>query len=435
MSPQQDTADIKLRLNRPDTRLRINAETYVKFDGGNHVVIQNAYSEAAVRIKYDILLVLYELVEWNSIETLLAPWPTDDRHKIVDYLEMFYQAQIILLEGETPTENPLPPDGNAAPESVEANTKTRVHINVENHHTMLKDHVRMTAYRRAIERAVSSESVVMDLGSGTGVLSFFAAKAGAAKVYAVERQPHIVELSKLLAEANGLVENISFIEGVSNLVQPHQLEPRPNLLVAEIIGTSILEENILEYTLDARDRLLAPGGQMIPYRLDLFTFGFYGDSHDDKPHEVEAFQDLYGLDFSILKEVLCSKAILHMGRYTPAIYTTMTEPVCVQSLDFRTLQSANFTRNFQLLPNRDGCISGFCTYFKVHLDEDTLLTNSPWAPVTHWLQMLYTLPQPILVKAQEPVAMEMIYDGALKVRPLWNDPEAERQPPPSSQTE
>ena len=55
---------------------------------------------------------------------------------------------------------------------------------------MLKDEVRTVTYRNAIyhNRHLFKDKVVMDVGSGTGILSMFAAKAGAKKVFAVSIQ-------------------------------------------------------------------------------------------------------------------------------------------------------------------------------------------------------------------------------------------------------
>jgi len=71
---------------------------------------------------------------------------------------------------------------------------------------------------------------------------------------------------------------------------------------------------------------------------------------------------------------------------------------------------------FEIVAKHDGRIDSFCGYFKAHLDEDTQLTNSPWAPATHWTHLIYTLSEGISVQAGDVIPMEVIYDGALRVR-------------------
>jgi SAM-dependent methyltransferase len=407
--------DFQARISDRSVRVRINPETYVKFDGTDHVVIQNAYSEAAVRIKYDIMLILYELVDWKVLQELLTPWPESDQAKILEYLEMFYKGQMLLVEGAS---EEAASEGERAEEPLNADTNavTKVHINVENHHNMLRDYVRMAAYRRAIERAVKKDSVVLDLGSGTGVLSFFASQAGARQIFAIERQPHIVMLAKELAQRNGFT-NVEFIEGVSNLLHESKIQPKADLLISEIIGDGILEENILEYTIDARDRFLKPTAELLPFRIDIYAFAYFSDIKSEKLLEVAEFKDLYGIDFSVLREVLSGKATLRRERYSNVLCKHLSEPTLVKTLDLRTLDTANFTQTFSLDVIEEAQMSGVCCYFKAWLDETTLLTNSPWAPATHWTNLMYTLPERQPVSAGEKVYFELIYDGALRLRP------------------
>ena len=88
----------------------------------------------------------------------------------------------------------------------------------------------------------------------------------------------------------------------------------------------------------------------------------------------------------------------------------------MKSLDFRTLEEAFFVDRFNLVAKHDGRVDSFCGYFKAHLDEDTQLTNSPWAPSTHWTHLIYTLSEAIPVKVGDVIPMEVIYDGSLRVR-------------------
>ena len=72
----------------------------------------------------------------------------------------------------------------------------------EVHRTMIRDRVRTDAFRRAIDSVVRPGDVVLDVGAGSGTLSVFAARAGAARVYAVE-QTSVAVLAQDLIAANG----------------------------------------------------------------------------------------------------------------------------------------------------------------------------------------------------------------------------------------
>jgi len=392
----------------PSTRIRINPETYLKFDGTDHVLLRNIHAEDGISIKYDIMLILYEMVEWKTVGELIAPWPPGDQEKIMEHLEMLHSRHIIITSESEMVQ--MPESG------ITSKLGSNIHINVENHHAMLRDYVRVAAYQRAIERAVKPDTVAVDLGCGSGVLSFFAARAGAKKIYAIERRPDTILLAEELAKANKLDGQIEFIEGSSTQIAQERLTPKPNLLVAEILGNGILEENVLEFTMDARDRFLAPGAQLIPYQLDIYFFAFDSGIRQSRWEEVNELKDLYGLDFTLLGKVLCNKATTRMERYSPLINKTMSETKMVRSLDFRTLRDSVFSNKFELVALEDGEITSFCGYFKAHLDEETILTNSPWAPATHWTQLIYTLAAPRAVNKGEVLQMEVIYDGSLRVQ-------------------
>ena len=389
-------------------KVKINSETYIKFDGTDHLMIKNIHSNEGMSLKYDIMLILYELIDWKSVGDLIEPWPECDQKKIIDYLGSL-ESQHIIISSDRPEA--------AVPESgLSAHLGKNIHINVENHHYMLRDYVRLAAYRRAIERAIKPDTIALDLGCGSGILSFFAARAGAQKVFAIERRPDIILLASELAKINGLQDQIEFVEGASSHIEEARIDPKADLLVSEILGNGILEENVLEFTLDARRRFLKPGGQLIPCGLDICFFAFDSGVNQNRMDEVREIKDLYGFDFSLLGEVLCRKATSRLERFNALLQKPMSEPLTVKSLDFRTLEEAFFVDRFNLVAKHDGRVDSFCGYFKAHLDEDTQLTNSPWAPSTHWTHLIYTLSEAIPVKVGDVIPMEVIYDGSLRVR-------------------
>src|SRR5260370_34348229 len=75
---------------------------------------------------------------------------------------------------------------------------------------LLLDKARCDAYREAIHRTVKPGDVVVDLGAGTGLLSFFALQAGARHVYAIEMS-RIADAAAELIEANGFPDRVTLI--------------------------------------------------------------------------------------------------------------------------------------------------------------------------------------------------------------------------------
>jgi SAM-dependent methyltransferase len=281
---------------------------------------------------------------------------------------------------------------------------------------MLKDSIRMACYRRAIQDTVKPDSVVLDLGAGSGILSFFAARAGAKKIYAIEKRTDMVRIAQAISKDNGFSDLITFIENSSHLVKPESMDPKPNILVAEILGNAILEEHILEFTIDARERLLAPGAKLIPGAMDIMMAAFDSGPEVDKNQEICELEGIYGFNFNVLKTVLNNKPSMRLDRFSPLIFTMMSKPFCAVHVDFHTITSPILHSEFEFEATKDGFINGFCAYFNAHMSPGNILTNSPWAPPTHWTQIIYHFPTRREVKTGEKIAMELHYDGGLS---LW----------------
>ena len=138
---------------------------------------------------------------------------------------------------------------------------------------MADDGVRMSAYARAIERAVKPGSVVLDLGSGTGICALLAARAGARHVYAVDFNP-AVWVARDLAAENGFADRISVYESSSLEID---LPEKVDVIVSDLRGQTPLNGTNLAAVADARARWLKPGGVSIPMRDRLFTCAVESD--------------------------------------------------------------------------------------------------------------------------------------------------------------
>jgi protein arginine N-methyltransferase 1 len=161
---------------------------------------------------------------------------------------------------------------------------------------MLEDQVRMRAYRQAIFDAVQQGAVVADIGTGTGILAYFAAQAGAGKVYAVESGP-IIEVARKTADENGFSERIRFIQGNSLEVD---IPERVDVLITETVGCFGIDEGIMEAVHDARHRFLKDGGIIIPKRVALMAMPVSFDMHHPYAFVQESF---FGLKTSHLAEL------------------------------------------------------------------------------------------------------------------------------------
>ena len=133
---------------------------------------------------------------------------------------------------------------------------------LRDHARMFGSHTRNRAYAAALDRVVAAGDVVLDIGTGTGLLAMLACKAGAARVYAVESSP-IIAYARTLAARNGFEDRITFIEQSSLTLT---LPERVDVIVSDVRGVLPLAANALTTLIDARERFLRPGGRMVPAR-------------------------------------------------------------------------------------------------------------------------------------------------------------------------
>lgn len=134
------------------------------------------------------------------------------------------------------------------------------------HEEMLKDNVRTETYRKAIEGncADFKDKIVLDIGCGTGILSIFAARAGAKHVYAIENA-EIAVFAREIIKQNGLEDKITIIKGLmEEIVLPVK---EVDIIISEWMGYALLYESMLDCVLWARDKYLnKKTGKMLPDR-------------------------------------------------------------------------------------------------------------------------------------------------------------------------
>jgi protein arginine N-methyltransferase 1 len=135
---------------------------------------------------------------------------------------------------------------------------------------MLKDTVRTLAYQRAIENNKEDfkDKIVLDIGAGTGILSIFAARAGAKHVYAIENAD-IAHFAREIIKQNGLSDKITVIKGKMEEIELPVKEV--DIIISEWMGYFLLYESMLDSVLWARDKYLVKGGKMLPDRAQIFV--------------------------------------------------------------------------------------------------------------------------------------------------------------------
>lgn len=281
------------------------------------------------------------------------------------------------------------------------------------HATMLQDTTRTSTYRKAIlqNRPDFEGKVVMDVGSGTGILAFFALQAGAAKVYCVEAATCMAIVIRQLAEKNGYADKVVVVNKVLQQIRD-EVPEQVDCILHETLGTFLFAERGIETVIAARQRFLKPGGKLFPSAAD-FCLSPFEDGKEYSTRLVKAKNvwtstDFHGVDFSSVhensKQEVFSRPL--NDQFHPNVLRA--EPF-VQRYDFRTMRSEELV-NFEVpysFRSKSTCIlHGLAGWFEVHFEGSScnvMLSTSPWDVLTHWWQTRLMLLEPLAVNEGQEV--------------------------------
>jgi len=261
------------------------------------------------------------------------------------------------------------------------------------HIAMLDDRDRTSAFCDALRKRVRSDDVVVDIGTGTGILAACAALAGARRVFAIEATA-IADIAEQVFEANGIAERVELVRHYST---DASLPERGSLLVTETIGNDPLDEEIIEIVLDARRRLLRPDARIIPSQLEIFAVPVevptpFLERHVFTPRHVDQYRRDYGVDLSpILSHRLGTKQSIPVRTREAMSWPVVAAPVSLVRVDFEGELESAFRRAATFELDRETETLGVLLAFRATLAEGVVLSTLPAEvrPENNWRYALW----------------------------------------------
>mmetsp|Transcript_36020 Transcript_36020/g.85462 ORF Transcript_36020/g.85462 Transcript_36020/m.85462 type:complete len:374 (-) Transcript_36020:391-1512(-) len=278
----------------------------------------------------------------------------------------------------------VPAINGEAPESTDFANYFCTYAYIYHQKDMLEDHKRTGAYFNSVmqNQKQFQGKVVLDVGTGSGILAVFAAKAGAKKVYAVEATD-MAKYARSVVESNGLSDVVTVIQG---MVESIKIPEPVDIIISEWMGYFLLRESMLDSVLLSRDRFLAPGGAMYPSHARMYFCPIRTNAASQRREEYSGtmqgwrdfqadVQEFYDVDLSCLSKPFEKEQrdyYLDAAAWQDVHPSQVVgQPVCFKSYDLHKVQIQDIQETVNAtctLPiGESGQIDALCAWFDVQV--------------------------------------------------------------------
>lgn len=266
------------------------------------------------------------------------------------------------------------------------------------HGAMVGDAHRFAAYREALRQAIVPGCTVLDIGTGTGIHALLACRFGAARVHAVEPDD-IIQVAREAARDNGVADRIVFHQQSSTgltLTEP------VDVVVSDLRGVLPLFQHHIPAIVDARRRLLRPGGALIP-RRDVIRAAPVQDEAVYAGIASVWDGNGDGLDLSAARAMATERVY----RRRVAADHLLAAPRPWVTLDYATIESPDAAGRLDFILQRDGVLHGFALWFDGTLADGIELSNAPGGDELIYGMSFLPVPRAVPVIAGEALSLSL----------------------------
>lgn len=257
------------------------------------------------------------------------------------------------------------------------------------HRPMVLDAKRNDAYAAAIAASIRPGMRVLEIGSGSGILSMLAARAGAERVFTIEARPVMAAIARANIARNGLAHRIEVIEGMStDPVVRERIPTDCDALMHELFDARLLGDGVLGFIADARESFLRPEAILLPEQAMLLGHIEGTDRRDP----AGRFGDVCGFDLSALDRIReVSRFIREQDIPT---LQPLSAPFTIAEFDLREGDDRTRTeKEIQVETWAAGTAHGLVQWIGFRFPDGTSYSNPPGQP-SHWLPVFHEFPEP-----------------------------------------
>ncbi|MEM7173965.1 MAG: methyltransferase domain-containing protein [Bacteroidota bacterium] len=279
------------------------------------------------------------------------------------------------------------------------------------HFPMLNDKQRNKVYDEAIGKVVNGK-IIMDLGTGSGLLAMMAARGGARKVYAIEQNARLCQVAKAIIHKNGFEDVIHIIQKPVDDLTQDDIPLSVDVIITEIFDAGLLGEGCLKSIQKAK-KFLTPKGLVLPKKAKIM--GVLRTSNELRAKHLLP-QHILGFDINPFLELRIHGALEKLNKEVS--YDNLSEPTIIKTFDFNSLFSKEFACKVDFKIKNNGKIDCLGVWFTLYLDEVLTLENHPGSSL-HWDQWLLFPPESIPAQKGDLVTIAFNNYGGRLIAEEW----------------
>lgn len=275
------------------------------------------------------------------------------------------------------------------------------------HVPMMNEEERNRPYYDALRSAVTPDRTVLEIGTGSGLLSMMAAKLGARSVTTCEAVGLVADTAAKIIERNGYADRIRVLAKPSYAVQlGTELPAKADILVHEIFSSELLGEHVLPAIEDAKARLLAPGARILPGVASIMVALVGGEALGTELHVEEAF----GFDLRPFNAIHPKKRPIHREDMPRVL---LSDDVEAFRFDFqRQAQFPPEKKRLSLRATQPGLCYGVIQWIRFEFAPGVQFENHPTRAraVASWQHTIYRFEEPQQLEAGATVLVDAMHD-------------------------